>query len=82
MTSDGKRRAWKVDGPYFAGWDIYHAKGSPADLFELAMQCLGDIADLDHRSHAICIETCHSHVKLPPDTASQENRDTPSARAV
>ena len=29
LTSDGKRQKWKVDGPYFAGWEIYHVKGSP-----------------------------------------------------
>ncbi len=31
LTSDGKRGHWKVDGPYFGGWEIYHMKGSPAD---------------------------------------------------
>src|SRR6478672_6702100 len=31
LTSDGKRENWKVDGPHFAGWEIYHAKGSPID---------------------------------------------------
>ena len=31
MTSDGKRQNWKVSGPHFAGWEIYHVKGSPAD---------------------------------------------------
>lgn len=31
LTSDGKRRDWKVDGPHFAGWEIYHMKGSPLD---------------------------------------------------
>jgi photosystem II stability/assembly factor-like uncharacterized protein len=31
LTSDGKRREWEVDGPHFAGWEIYHVKGSPAD---------------------------------------------------
>jgi len=31
LTSDGKRTKWKVSGPYFAGWDIYHIKGSSAD---------------------------------------------------
>ncbi len=31
LTSDGKRKNWKVDGPHFAGWEIYHVKGSPAD---------------------------------------------------
>jgi photosystem II stability/assembly factor-like uncharacterized protein len=31
LTSDGKRKKWKVDGPHFGGLDIYHVKGSPAD---------------------------------------------------
>jgi photosystem II stability/assembly factor-like uncharacterized protein len=31
LTSDGKRKDWKVDGPHFAGWEIYHVKGSPVD---------------------------------------------------
>ena len=31
LTSDGKRKEWKVSGPHFAGWEIYHVKGSPAD---------------------------------------------------
>ena len=24
-------RKWDVGGPHFAGWEIYHLKGSPAD---------------------------------------------------
>ncbi len=31
LTSDGKRERWNVSGPSFAGWEIYHVKGSPAD---------------------------------------------------
>ena len=31
LTSDGKRDKWDVSGPHFAGWEIYHLKGSPAD---------------------------------------------------
>ncbi len=31
LTSDGNRKNWKVSGPHFAGWEIYHLKGSPAD---------------------------------------------------
>jgi photosystem II stability/assembly factor-like uncharacterized protein len=31
LTSDGQRRRWEVGGPHFAGWEIYHVKGSPAD---------------------------------------------------
>jgi len=31
LTSDGKRQKWTVKGPHFAGWEMYHLKGSPAD---------------------------------------------------
>ncbi|MGA7339871.1 MAG: exo-alpha-sialidase [Terracidiphilus sp.] len=31
LTSDGKRRDWEVSGPFFAGWEIYHMKGSSVD---------------------------------------------------
>lgn len=31
LTSDNQRKSWKVDGPFFGGWEIYHMKGSPAD---------------------------------------------------
>ncbi len=31
LTSDGKREKWETSGPHFAGWEIYHIKGSPAD---------------------------------------------------
>ncbi|MBI4460642.1 MAG: exo-alpha-sialidase [Acidobacteria bacterium] len=31
LTSDGKRERWEISGPHFAGWEIYHGKGSPAD---------------------------------------------------
>ena len=31
LTADGKREDWKVSGPHFGGWEIYHLKGSPVD---------------------------------------------------
>jgi photosystem II stability/assembly factor-like uncharacterized protein len=31
LTADGARKNWEVSGPHFAGWEIYHAKGSPVD---------------------------------------------------
>ena len=31
LTSDGKREKWEVSGPHFAGWELYHLKGSPLD---------------------------------------------------
>jgi photosystem II stability/assembly factor-like uncharacterized protein len=30
LEADGKRRDWTVSGPHFAGWEIFHIKGSPA----------------------------------------------------
>ncbi|MGZ5528196.1 MAG: WD40/YVTN/BNR-like repeat-containing protein [Limisphaerales bacterium] len=31
LTADGKREKWDVSGPHFAGWEMYHVKGSPVD---------------------------------------------------
>jgi photosystem II stability/assembly factor-like uncharacterized protein len=31
LNSDGKRDQWEVSGPHFAGWEMYHLKGSPVD---------------------------------------------------
>ena len=31
LTSDEKRKQWDISGPHFAGWEVYHMKGAPAD---------------------------------------------------
>ena len=31
LRSDGRRKSWSVDGPFFGGWELYHLKGSPTD---------------------------------------------------
>ncbi len=31
LTSDGKRQKWNISEPLFAGWELYHMKGSPRD---------------------------------------------------
>jgi photosystem II stability/assembly factor-like uncharacterized protein len=31
LSSDSERKSWNVAGPHFAGWEIYHLKGSPVD---------------------------------------------------
>jgi photosystem II stability/assembly factor-like uncharacterized protein len=31
LESDGARKQWDISGPYFAGWEIYHIKGSPVE---------------------------------------------------
>jgi photosystem II stability/assembly factor-like uncharacterized protein len=52
LTSDGKRKQWDVAGPHFAGWEIYHVKGSPADPNRLyASQSSGWFGQLIQRSN-------------------------------
>src|SRR5213083_3038213 len=31
LTSDGTRDDWSIEGPLFAGWEMYHLKASPVD---------------------------------------------------
>jgi photosystem II stability/assembly factor-like uncharacterized protein len=51
LTSDGKREKWDVSGPHFAGWEMYHVKGSPADPNRLyASQSSGWFGQLIQRS--------------------------------
>jgi photosystem II stability/assembly factor-like uncharacterized protein len=51
LTSDGKRARWDVSGPHFAGWEMYHLKGSPAAPNRLyASQCSGWFGQIIQRS--------------------------------
>jgi hypothetical protein len=51
LTADGTRKSWDVAGPLFAGWEIYHVKGSPADPDRLfASQSNGWFGQLIQRS--------------------------------
>jgi hypothetical protein len=51
LTSDSKREDWDVSGPHFAGWEIYHLKGSPADPNRLyASQSNGWFGQMIQRS--------------------------------
>ncbi|MDQ6874870.1 MAG: exo-alpha-sialidase [Actinomycetota bacterium] len=51
LTSDGKREQWEVTGPHFAGWEVYHLKGSPVDPNRLyASQTSGWFGQLIQRS--------------------------------
>jgi photosystem II stability/assembly factor-like uncharacterized protein len=51
LTADGKREKWDVSGPHFAGWEIYHMKGSPADPNRLyASQTSGWFGQIMQRS--------------------------------
>ena len=52
LTSDERRKDWDVAGPHFAGWEIYHLKGSPADPNRLyASQSTGWFGQLIQRSN-------------------------------
>ena len=51
LTGDGKRDRWSVSGPHFAGWEIYHLKGSPANPERIyASQTSGWFGQLLQRS--------------------------------
>jgi len=51
LTADAKRTNWKISGPHFAGWEIYHLKGSAADPNRLyASQSSGWFGQIIQRS--------------------------------
>ncbi|MBV9129500.1 MAG: exo-alpha-sialidase [Verrucomicrobia bacterium] len=51
LTSDGKREHWSISDPHFAGWEIYHLKGSPAEPDRLfASQTSGWFGQMIQRS--------------------------------
>jgi len=51
LTSDGKREKWDVSGPHFAGWEMYHLKGSPVDANRIyASQTSGWFGQIIQRS--------------------------------
>jgi len=52
LSSDGARKRWDVSGPHFAGWEIYHVAGSPADPDRLyASQSSGWFGQVIQRSN-------------------------------
>jgi photosystem II stability/assembly factor-like uncharacterized protein len=51
LTSDEKREAWQVSGPHFAGWEVYHVKGSPLNPNRIyASQSTGWFGQIIQRS--------------------------------
>ena len=51
LTADERREQWDVSGPLFAGWEIYHLKGSPVDPDRLyASQSSGWFGQMIQRS--------------------------------
>jgi BNR/Asp-box repeat len=52
LESDGKREKWNISAPHFAGWEVYHMKGSPADPNRLyASQSSGWFGQIIQRSN-------------------------------
>src|SRR4026208_2277434 len=52
LTADGKREKWDISGPHFAGWEIYHMKGSPGDPDRIyASQTSGWFGQIIQRSN-------------------------------
>ncbi|HVH63899.1 MAG TPA: exo-alpha-sialidase [Candidatus Dormibacteraeota bacterium] len=52
LNSDGTRKEWKIDGPHFPGWEIYHVKGSPVNPDRLyASQSSGWFGQVVQRSN-------------------------------
>jgi len=51
LTADGKRDRWDISGPHFAGWEIYHMKGSTVNPDRLwASQSSDWFGQVMHRS--------------------------------
>lgn len=51
LEADGKRKNWKMTGPHFGGWEIYHVNGSSVDPNRLyASQSSGWFGQMIQRS--------------------------------
>ena len=51
LTSDTQREHWEIDGLHFAGWEIFHLKGSPVNPQRLyASQTSGWFGQVIQRS--------------------------------
>ncbi len=51
LSADGTRKQWEVSGPHFAGWEMYHLKGSPLNPNRIyASQTSGWFGQLIQRS--------------------------------
>ncbi len=52
LSADGKREAWDIAGLFFAGWTVYHMKGSPLDPNRIyASQCSDWFGQVIQRSN-------------------------------
>ena len=51
LNADGMRQDWRVSGPFFAGWEVFHLKGSPVEPDRLyASQSSGWFGQVVQRS--------------------------------
>jgi hypothetical protein len=51
LTADEARKDWRIDGPHFPGWEVYHVAGSPVDPDRLyASQSSGWFGQVIQRS--------------------------------
>ncbi len=52
LSADAKRKKWKITGPHFSGWEVYHMNASPADPNRLyASQSTGWFGQIVQRSN-------------------------------
>ena len=90
LTSDGTRGKWSMDGPHFAGLEIYHVKGSPADPDRIyASQSSSWFGQVVHRSddggkswHTVSNEFADDGVPGPPTSADGDGDATTGTDAV
>jgi photosystem II stability/assembly factor-like uncharacterized protein len=74
LSSDGKREKWDVSGPHFAGWELYHLKGSPADPNRIyASQTSGWFGQIIQRSDDGG-KTWHQPGTPPGETTTPDGR--------
>ena len=67
LTADGKRKRWNISGPHFAGWEIYHLKGSPVEPNRIyASQTSGWFGQIIQRSND------GGKTWLPPGSSPEE----------
>ena len=78
LTADGAREDWSVSGPHFAGWEIYHVKGSPVDPDRIyASQTSEWFGQVIQRSNdgGVTWEQPGSDPKLPESPPGSEDGD-------
>jgi hypothetical protein len=52
LTADAARQHWRIEGPHFPGWEIYHLNASPADPDRIyASQSSSWFGQVIHRSN-------------------------------